>query len=213
MIDRPTACSRESRRLWAGHIRRLFETLELDDRCGADDISQSLAAYCEQHNSMSRPALSLLAARSFCATGDSDAAARILRHDRLHRPYAESWMEVLPAEYPFPGLYPLFSSRVLRPVRFATVGRQAAWVLDLSRITLTESDRHEMIFMQTLRTLAENISNVWKKPRGQGTLIVKGCMHMPCSPAETAGYIQDVLHRCAVRNHWASIPSVLLIGL
>ncbi|QHI68860.1 hypothetical protein [Tichowtungia aerotolerans] len=221
MIDQQAAWSRSSRLLWAGHLQRLFETLELQEHRGAAEISQSLAAFCEQHSHMSDSALSLLMARSFCATGDRDAAIRILQHDHVHRPHTDLWVDVLSAEYPFPELYALFSSRVLRPFRLATVGRQATWILDLGQIRLPEAARHEIIFLKTLRVLTEKISNVWKKPNGQGTLVVKGCPRLMgfvqpmsgCSPSEITGYIQDVLCGCARRNRWASVPSVLLLDL
>lgn len=221
MIDQQIARSCASRHLWAGHVQRLFKTLDLDGRRGSAEISQGLAAYCEQHTHISRQVLSLLAARSFCATGDCDAAARILKHDRQHRPYADSWIDVLSAGYPFPELCSLFSSRVLRPFRLASVGQQATWVLDLGKIYLPDAARHEMIFLQTLRLLTEKVSNVWKKPNGQGTLVVKGLQRMTesvgtmsqCSSSEIAGYIQNILHRCADRNGWESVPSVLLLDL
>lgn len=213
MIDQHTARSRECRRLWAGHVERLFDTLELSERRGAADISQSLAAFCEQQPRMSQQALSLLAARSFCAAGDRDAAVRVLRHDRTHRSCADSWLDVLSDEYPFPGLYPLFNARALRPLRLASAGGQAVWVLDLNRIGLPESARHEIILFRTLRVLTEKISNVWKQTGGEGTLLVKGSSRLPCASSETAGYIRDVLHRCAERNGWAGSPSVLLFDL
>ncbi|MFA7257433.1 MAG: hypothetical protein WC047_07670, partial [Kiritimatiellales bacterium] len=146
------------RTLWSGYVRRLFQTLEIHDRPAAQDISESLAVFCQHHANMSGHILSLLMARSFCITGDTEAAGRILRHDRAHRLHTCSWLDVLSADYPFPELYPLFSSRALYPQNFASAGM--LWVLDFNKISLTEADRHELILFQTIRVLTEKVSNV-----------------------------------------------------
>ena len=221
MIDRHATCASSARRLWSGTVQRLFEALDLHERETAPDVSESLAVFCEQHPHMPGHTLSLLMARSFCVAGDRAAAGRVLLHDRAHRTHADSWLEVLSVEYPFPELYPLFSSRALRPLRLQTVGREATWVLDLEKIHLAEADRHEMILMQTLRVLTEKVSNVWKQPGGQGTLVVKGLPRVTefirqrsgCAAPQLISYLQDVLSRCAERNRWASTPSVLLLDL
>lgn len=214
MINPYTETGDSARRVWSGYIQRLFETLNLHERAGASEISESLAVFCEQHPHMPRQTLSLLMARSFCATGDRDAAGHILRHDRTYRSHTESWLEVLSAEYPFPELYSLFSSHALRPLQLHTVGAQTVWVLDLERIYLTDADRHEMILLQTLRSLTEKISNVWETSGGQGTLAIKGlrCLHA-FSPDHLPGYLSDVLRRCAGCCGWSCVPSVLLLDL
>lgn len=213
MMDVYTARSCDSRRLWAGHVQRLFETLELQDPRAADEISQSLAAFCEQQPCVSQQALSLLTARSFCVTGDRPAAEQILKQDCTHRPHADSWLQVLSEEDPFPELYPLFNSRAMRPLRLLSTGKRAAWALDLRRIDLPESARHEMIIFRTLRTLAERISTVWKKQRGQGSLVVKSGPKLPICPAELTAYLQDVLRDLSGKNGWSAVPSVLLFDL
>lgn len=221
MIDQHVSRSRSARRLWAGYVQRLFQTLDLHERAGASDISESLAVFCEQHPHMPAHTLSLLMARSFCATGDYEAAGRVLCQDRAHSAHAGSWLAALSAEYPFPELYPLFSSRALRPLRLKTVRAEAVWVLDLDKIHLTDSDRLEMILLQTLRVLAEKVSNVWKKPDGRGALVVKGLPRVTTfmNPngkrvgPEIVRYLQAVLQRSAARNNWSSVPSVLLLDL
>lgn len=221
MIDQHANQALSARRLWSGHVRQLFRQLNLNDRQAIDEISESLAVFCQQHPHISRRALALLMARSLCATGDRDAAGRVLRHDRAHRPYADSWLNILSAEHPFPELYPLFSSRALRPLRLHSVSRDAVWVLDLEKIHLTAADRHEMILMQILRTLTETVSNVWKKTGGNGTLVIK-CLSRFSNPGPTertqsisqpAGYIQDILTHCAARRGWSFVPSVLRLDL
>lgn len=221
MIDSQTARSDTARRLWAEHLQRQIEALNLSDCSTAHEISEGLAAFCEQHPYVAGRTLSLLMARSFCATGNRDAAARVLENDQAHCRYAERWLEALSAEYPFPDLYPLFSSRVLRPFRLATAGSRAVWVLDLRKISLSDADRHEMILMKTLRVLVENVSNVWKKTDGQGTLVIKGLSSLTgfiplvsgSSSSQIPGYLQGVLRRCAARNGWADVPSLLLLEL
>jgi len=217
MIDSHARSSRTARGLWSGTVRGLFQTLELHDRPAAEEISESLAVFCEQHPHMPGHTLSLLMARTFCMTGDREAARRILNHDRAHCRHVDSWLNALAADYSFPELYPLFSASVLRPLSLSSAGR--TWVLDLDAIQLSEADRHEMILLQTLRVLTEKVSNVWKKTDGQGTLGVKGLRRLTCfvrpHGAQTTvrlfSHVQDVLTRCAKQNGWAYAPNVLQI--
>jgi len=221
MIDQVATRAHSARRLWFGTIQRLFQTLDLNERETASEISESLAAFCEQHPHMPDHTLSLLMARSFCATGDRAAADCVLRHDSAHSHHTNAWLDVLSAEYPFPDLYPLFSSRALRPLRLKTVGEKTTWVLDLEKFHLSDANRHEMILMQTLRVLTEKVSNVWKKADGRGTLVIKGHSRISnltyprCGRAapQMISYLQDILQRCAKRNGWSAVPSVLLLDL
>jgi hypothetical protein len=236
MIDLHQSRRLAERQLWSGYVQQLFQTLEIADRTAAPDITESLAVFCQHRAHMPEHTLSLLMARSFCITGDAEAAGRILRHDRAHRPHTESWLEVLSAEYPFPELYSLFSSRALRPQSLTSAG--TVWVLDFDRIHLTEADRHELILFQTVRVLTEEVSNVWtraqrerprygeamtagngKKADGQGTLGIKGLSRLTKfirgrHPAkQLTGHISDVLALCAQKNGWSAVPAVLLIDL
>jgi hypothetical protein len=217
MIDTHQSRRLEERQLWSGTVQKLFQTLEIQDRAAAPDITESLAVFCEQHARMPGHTLSLLMARSFCVTGDAEAAGRILRHDRAHRSHAESWLEVLSSEYPFPELYPLFSSRALRPQSLTSAG--TVWVLDFDKVRLTEADRHELILFQTVRVLTEKVSNVWKKSGGQGTLGIKGLARLTKfargrQPArQLTDHIRDVLTLRAQKNSWSTTPAVLLVDL
>ncbi len=219
MIDAHQSRTHTSRRLWSGTIQRLFQTLELQDHTAAPEISESLAVFCQEQPRMPGRSLSLLMARSFCVIGDSEAAGRILRHDRAHRPHADTWLNVLTANYPFPELYPLFSARVLRPQDLNSVGR--AWVLDFDAVDLSEADRHELILFQTVRVLTCNVSNVWKKSNGQGALGIKGLRRLTNfmrprgveMSAQLFDHIRDVLTRCANENGWEQVPAVLQIDL
>ena len=236
MIDTHQSRQLEERQLWSGTVQRLFRTLEIHDRAAAPDITESLAVFCQHHPRMPGHTLALLMARSFCVTGDAEAAGRILRHNRAHRSHAASWLEVLSAEYPFPELYPLFSSRALRPQKLASAG--TIWVLDFDQVRLTEADRHELILFQTVRVLTEKVSNGWtraqrERPRcggamtagngnktnGQGTLGIKGLARLTKfvrgrQPArQLTDHIRDVLVRRAQKNNWCAAPAVLLVDL
>jgi hypothetical protein len=216
MIDLHQSRRLAERSLWSGTVQRLFQTLELDDRAAAPAITESLAVFCEHHEQMPEHTLSLLMARSFCITGDTEAAGRILHHDHLCRLHAESWLEVLSVDYPFPELYPLFSSRALHPQQLASAG--TVWVLDFNQIRLTEADRHELILFQTVRVLTEKVSNVWKNTNGRGTLGVKGLSRLTTFvrfrgvSRQLPGHIRDVLALCAQKNGWANTPAVLFFN-
>jgi len=216
MIDVHQSRRLAERRLWSGHVHQLFQTLEIDGHTSAPDITESLAVFCQHHTHMTEHALSLLMARSFCIAGDEEAAGRILRHDPTHRQHTDSWIEVLSAGYPFPELYPLFSSRALRPQSLMSAG--TLWVLDCDKISLTAADRHELILFQTMRVLTEKISNVWKKTEGCGTLGVKGLSKLTRlsrsrQTTHLLGHIRDVLALRAKKNGWCAVPSVLLLDL
>lgn len=204
-----------ARRLWFDCVEQVFESLDLHNRPAAHDIAATLGVFCQEQNRLPDHTLSLLMARSFCTTGDTEAAERILRHDRRHSAYTGSWLDLLSSEYPFPELIPLFSSRILRPLRL-TSATGPLWALDLQRVHLTEADRHELILLQTLRTLTEKSSNVWKKTGGRGTLGVKGLacwVRRNSGPDSYAEHIRAVLVRTAAKNGWQSIPDVLLLDL
>jgi hypothetical protein len=217
MIDTHQSRQLAGRQLWSGYVQKLFQTLEISGRAAAPDITESLAVFCQQNTRMSKHSLSLLMARSFCVTGDDEAAGRILHHDPTHRLYADSWLEVLSAGYPFPELYPLFSSRALRPQSLTSAG--PVWVLDFEQIQLTEADRHELILFQTVRVLTEKVSNVWKKADGRGTLGIKGLVRLAQlvrgrqSAQQLTGHIEDVLALRAQKNGWTNVPAVLLFDL
>jgi len=217
MIDTLQSRRLDERSLWSGYVAGLFRTLELSEHAAARDITESLAVFCQHHAQIPGHTLSLLMARSFCVSGDPEAAGKVLRHDRAHRAHARSWLEVLASGYPFPELYPLFSSRALRPQSLASAG--AVWVLDFDRIRLTEADRHELILLQTVRVLTEKVSKVWKKSGGHGTLGVKGLSRLEQSvrgrpPAQRLiGHIRDVLNLCSQKNGWTGVPAVLLFDL
>jgi len=219
MIDTHQEHQRTARQLWSGTVQRLFETMELNTRVSAGEISESLAVFCQEHPAVNTHGLSLLAARSFCAAGDREAANLVLCHDRAHCAHAGSWLEMLSADYPFPELYPLFAARALRPLHLASAG--AVWVLDFERIYLSDADHHELILFQTVRVLAEKVSNVWKRSGTPGTLCIKGMRRLSCflrpRGAQTADqlldHLRDVLARQAQKHDWPAAPSVLLLDL
>jgi len=218
MIDTPSEISRTVRQFWSRRVHQRMSTLGLDDHVPVSDVSESLAVFCEQHLHMSEHALSLLMARSFCAAGDTDAASRVLHSDRLYCTHSGMWIDALSAEYPFPELFPLFSSRILRPLHLKTVGGGSAWVLDFEKIDLTPEDHHEMILLQTLRVLIEKVSNVWKRTEGTGALALKGTSRFKGildsgTLEHLSVYFCDVLTHCAQKNRWSGSPSVLQLDL
>lgn len=217
MIDTHQSRRLDARRLWSGHVQRRFQTLELGDRTSAQDITESLAVFCQHHAHMPEHTLSLLMAHSFCIAGDAEAAGQVLRHDRAHCSHTGSWLEVLSAGYPFPELYPLFSARALRPQSLTSAGN--LWVLDFGKVRLAEADRHELILFQTVRVLTEKVSSVWKKSDGYGTLGIKGLDRLTQfvrgrQPSrQLTGHIRDVLTLRAKKNGWSHMPAVLLVDL
>ncbi len=217
MIDAQRTHQLATRRFWSGTVRHLFQALEIDQRISAEEIAESLAVFCQQYGFISGHTLSLLMARSFCVTGDADAAGQILRHDRTHCPHTATWLHALSSESLFPELYSLFSTRVLHPSHLASVG--PLWILDLNKVQLTEADCHELILFQTVRVLIEKISILWKESDGVGTLGVKGLhrtMGQFCGRSlsqRLLDYMRATLIHCAEKNRWDNTPSILLMDL
>jgi hypothetical protein len=211
MIDLLQSQQLASRHCWSGALQRIFRTLEIDRHATAPEVAESVALFCQTRGEVSGHSLSLLMARSFCAAGDVEAAARVLAGDRLHERHAELWLTVLSAEYPFPELYPLFSSRALRPLQLASAGR--LWVLDFGRIAWPAADRTELVLFQTLRRLTETVCCVWNKTDGRGTLGLKGLdrLALSCGIRPPVQHIQDVLARRAQQSGWHRTPATLLL--
>lgn len=207
------------RHLWSDTVQRFFETLRISDRPAAGEISESLAVFCQGQDAVPAQGLSLLAARSFCATGDRETAEQILRQDRRHRAQAGLWLTLLSADTPFPELYPLFSAGALRPRQLASAG--AVWVLDFDRVRLSEAERHELILFQTVRRLAERAYSVWKRSDGPGTLCVKGAGRLVRflrprgrrAADELLGHLRDVLAVQARRHGREAAPSILFLDV
>lgn len=213
MIDLVQSRQLSERRCWSGTVERIFESLNISRTELIPQVSESVAVFCQERGNIPGHSLSLLMARSLFAAGDIDGAAQILENDRLHGSHAESWLDVLSAEYPFPELYPLFSSRALRPLQLTTAG--PLWVLDFNRIGRNDADPTELLLFRTLRQLAETVSNVWKKQNGGGTLGLKGFERFvsPADVQSSMDHVRAVLDRCARKNEWRQTPAVLLIDL
>lgn len=209
----------EGRRFWQETVNRFFRGLELDARPAAGEIAESLAVFCQQHAAVHERGLALLAARSFCAAGDREAADRALRACGAHRNHSASWMQALSAADSFPELYPLFASGILRPARLASAG--PVWVLDLGRIRLNPSDRHELLVLHAVRTLAAQAFRMLAHPDAPSVLGVRGTGRLarflnPRRASAAAATIHAHLHGALVlqaRTHGRAMPSVLMLDL
>jgi len=218
MIDKHQRTQLAARRIWSGYLDRLFERLDLAGCSEAPEVSESVAVFCQQHARLNTSGISLLAARSFCATGELRAAEKILNHDRTHRRYAARWLETLSSDYPFPELYPLFASRALRPAELVSMGEGNLWILDLSRIERNEAQAHEMLLFKTLRVLTEKMACLWKKTEGHGALGVKNlrlwtAFAPPALTGQLFTHLQDVLAYEAKSRGWTNTPAVSMIDL
>ncbi|MBM4152779.1 MAG: hypothetical protein FJ220_04565 [Kiritimatiellaceae bacterium] len=216
MIDLCASRNRMARDLWAGHVQQLFHALALEDSWLAQEVAQSVAVFCQQQPYVPRHILSVLLARSFYVLGDEETAIRLLKHDAVHRVNFEAWLDILSVDVPFSTLYPFLSSRVLHPQHLTSVG--TLWIVDLNAIRVTDADRHELIVFQTIRTLIEQISVVWKKSGGRGTLGIKGLYRWVPDPHDRKGinpystHIRDVLSQRAITNGWKYRPDVIFLG-
>lgn len=216
MMDRQQNRGAAEREVWNRSVQRYLRTLQIHEHPFANEIAESLAVFCQQQNRLSSQSLSLLAARSFCAAGDEKTADRILHGDRRHRLFASVWLDTLSPGCPFSELYPLFSSRVLRPQTLQSSG--TLWVLDFNRIHFPDEAKHEILLCQTARILAERTCCLWGKTGGAGTLGLKGLFTLAETfrlkniPHEIRDHLNAVLKHSARLRNWPHTPETLLLG-
>jgi hypothetical protein len=217
MIDLIQHRAQTSRKMWTDTVRSRLE--QVSDGPYIADLSESLSFCCQNYPFVSDKSLSLLMARALCTTGQFDAAQQVLKKDPAHRRHLDSWLSVVDRDRSFPELYPLFSSRLLRPLTLYSASDVPVWVLDLSRLTLSSADAHELILMQMLRKLTEATVPVWRHSAGEGYLGVKGLSRLSLlfSQSKVPGLLMEhicgVMDRCASLEGWSQSPSVLQIDL
>lgn len=214
MIDLVQKGEMEAQRVWTETVRRMFASARVADRPMAGDVAEGVALFCLQRKGVPACGLSLVAARSFCAAGDPEAAEQILCADRMHRRHAASWLDAISAGEHFASLFPLFAARVLRPQHLASAG--AMWVLDFTRVQMTEADANDLALYATVRQLTEWTVPIWERTGGRGTLGLRGLIAMTRGmgatdlPFRLRDHAAAVLARCARKNGWAETPAVLL---
>lgn len=211
---------------WSEHLRDIFNSLSIPSGTVADNLTASVAMYCRQFHPMGiqHSDLLLLIARAFCAINDRDAALRVLRSSKPHARHAERWLEILSELHQFPSLLPLFSLGIIRPADWAGAQLDRMWTLDLGRLALSESEKHEMMLYRSIRSILENMFAFWDATGGEGTLGLKGLASFNVesdpkqpqtltTPQDLLGYIGNLFLKQQEARHWQAVPALLNLGL
>lgn len=211
---------------WTGHLHEIFRSLDIPHGPVTDNLASSVAQYCHQFHphGVQRSDLILLIARAFCAIGDRDSAARVLRSSKLHARHVNRWLEILSELHHFPALLPYFSLGIIRPADWAGARLDRMWTLDLTRLALSESDKHEMVLYRSLRSLIENMFVFWDATLGEGVLGLKGLDAFNVEPCagqrltfttsdDLLGYIGDLFSQQKNARQWRAVPVLMNLDL
>ncbi|MEI6891563.1 MAG: hypothetical protein V5783_05255 [Pontiella sp.] len=216
----------EKKDAWAIHLQEVFQTLEIPSGTLVDNVSASVAMYCRQFHpqGVQRSDLVLLIARAFCAVNDRAAAERVLGSLKPHDRHVTRWLEILSELHHFPALLPYFSLGVIRPADWAGAQLDRMWTLDLSRLVLSEAERHEMMLYRTIRAIVEHMYIFWDASEGEGVLGLKGLATFNVDRGskkkqtltqanDLLGYIGDLLKQQQELRCWRSVPSLMNLDL
>jgi len=203
----------------------IFSSLGIESDDLTEHIVQSLSLYCRTFcpRGVTRSDMVLLIARAFCAVNRRTVAEQVLRSIEPHRRHVSRWLEILSELDHFPLLLPYFSAGIIRPAEWAGAQLDRMWTLDFGRLTLPDTDRHEILLYQAVRTLTEHMAVFWDATSGEGVLGLKGLAGLRMD--ETAGrrsltggddlldYIADLFMQEKEKRNWKGIPQLLNLDL
>jgi hypothetical protein len=211
---------------WSELLRELFHSLAIPQGPTTEHLTVSVARYCAQYcpAGVQRSDLVLLLARAFCAISDRASAARVLRSVKPHARHVDRWLEILSELHHVPTLLPYFSSGMIRPADWAGARLDRMWTLDLGRMALAESERHEMMLYQSLRAIVANMAPFWDATQGEGVLGLKGldafrlepdAGDVPsCTAAEALmEYVAQLLLQQKGARRWRAVPALMNLDL
>ncbi len=211
---------------WADLLREIFHTLEIPQGPTTENLAASVAQYCMQYcpHGVHRSDLVLLLARAFCAINDRAAAARVLQSVKPHALHVDRWLEILSELHQFPTLLPYFSRGIIRPADWAGARLDRMWTLDLGRLALSESEKHELMLYSSLRSIVESMVPFWDATRGEGVLGLKGLESFNVESEarsrqtfttadDLLGYIEHLFVQQKESRGWQAAPTVMNLDL
>jgi len=209
---------------WTGYLREAAAgygaALPEDDR--AEHLFESLACFCRQRmatgGAMPLDCTPLLLARVLHCTGQSAAARRVLEASQTRA--GPAWRRLIDADEVTASLWMFIAARIVRAGEWVSLDDEPVWILDLNRLAISRQERHEIIFLKTLRLLLEKLTPLWAVASGAGVLGVKGVRRPEFEvweqgrfPERLEGYMKDVLMREAALRGWRHVPQVRRIDL
>jgi hypothetical protein len=212
--------------IWQSHLNDVFQSLGIEPGTTADNVSASVAAYCREFHpaGVQKNDLRLLIARAFCAIGEQSVAEVIVGSMDPHVRHVSRWLEILSELHHFPELLPYFSIGVIRPADWAGARLDRMWVLDFSRLSLTDAERHEIMLYRSIRTLIEKVYVFWDATLGEGVLGLKGLALFNVEAGGRSGqtltassdlvvFISDLFNRQISERNWNAVPTLLNLDL
>jgi hypothetical protein len=207
---------------WSSHLQTLLDDLDIPRGTLANHLIESVAMYCRKHHpqGLQSADLKLLIARAFCAVGDRAAADEVLQSMESHRRHSSRWLEILTELHGFPELLPFFSAGIIRPADWAGAQMDRMWILDFDRLTLSDSEKHEMMLYRSIRAILDKIYIFWDVTGGEGILGLKNLSALNVEGKGEKGdsmtsskglleYIADLFAQQKDVRKWFAIPSLL----
>jgi hypothetical protein len=165
----------------------------------------------------------LLIARAFCSVNRRDLAEQVLESIEPHRRHVSRWLEILSELDHFPLLLPYFSAGIIRPAGWAGAQVDRMWTLDFGRLLLSDTERHEIMLYQAVRSLIEQMAVFWDATSGEGVLGLKGLAALYIDehagrqtltgPADLLEYVAALIMRQKEIRTWKSAPEILNLDL
>ena len=95
------------------------------------------------------------------------------------------------------------------------------WILDLSRLMVSEEELHEIMVYRSMQLLLKQLVVLWDSDRGRGVLGIRGIKSegmqrlFGISTREgigaVAAYVEDVLDRERDSRDWITRPDVMIL--
>lgn len=211
------------RSIWSAHIAQVLQELKLPATPKSGHLTEAVALYCRHYHpaGVHSSDLALLIARCFCSIDERAAAEQVLSRMEPHARHVERWLEILSELHTFPELLPCFSVGAIRPADWAGAQVDRMWVLDFSRVILTDFEKHEIVLHHSIRALTEAMSAFWDATSGEGVLGLRhlDVLELPPAVRDLKGseswqdFIQAVLSLSATERGWNKVPSMLNLDL
>ena len=189
----------------------------------ANHIAAGVALFCSEvgYVVLKRADLLLLAAKGLSGLGRDKEAEELLLLDQVYGPYFRCWLGGFEQIDSFASLFPFFSRGVVAPGSWSGSQSQTMWILDLSRLMVSEEELHEIMVYRSMHLLLKQLVVLWDSDRGRGVLGIRGVKSQGMQQlfgiskgegiGAVAAYVEDVLERERDSRDWITRPDVMIL--
>lgn len=118
--------------------------------------------------------LALLAARALWAVGESQAARRLIARKRGDLNFSDTCANaVFLPDIPIRIWWRLCALHAVRPSYSAGAGRGEVWMLDMSRILVSERECLELTAFRATTAALDAMAPLWDRSKGRGALVLR----------------------------------------